>query len=165
MLSEDEGRTFFKQASVFAQKKGVYLSLDINIRPTLFENQKEARYVFEEVFSCVDFLKASEEDLEFLGMSPEELKNRYMKEKSILFVSRSSNGSDVYIGNEHYSVPSKKIDVLDSTGAGDAFFARILLELDHCSDPYSLSIKNWKEILMKANEDGANACLHKGALK
>ena len=48
MLSEDEGRTFFKQASVFAQKKGVYLSLDINIRPTLFENQKEARYVFEE---------------------------------------------------------------------------------------------------------------------
>lgn len=165
MLSEDEGRTFFKQASVFAQKKGVYLSLDINIRPTLFENQKEARYVFEEVFSCVDFLKASEEDLEFLGMSPEELKNRYMKEKSILFVSRSSNGSDVYIGNEHYSVPSKKIDVLDSTGAGDAFFARILLELDHCSDPYSLSIENWKEILMKANEDGANACLHKGALK
>lgn len=165
MLSEDEGRTFFKQASVFAQKKGVYLSLDINIRPTLFENQKEARYVFEEVCSCVDFLKASEEDLDFLGMSPEELKNRYMKEKSILFVSRSSNGSDVYIGNEHYSVPSKKIDVLDSTGAGDAFFARILLELDQCSDPYSLSIENWKEILMKANEDGANACLHKGALK
>lgn len=165
MLSEDEGRIFFKQASVFAQKKGIYLSLDINIRPTLFENQKEARYVFEEVFSCVDFLKASEEDLEFLGMSPEELKNHYMKEKSILFVSCSSNGSDVYIGNEHYSVPSKKIDVLDSTGAGDAFFARILLELDHCSDPYSLSIENWKEILMKANEDGANACLHKGALK
>ena len=88
-----------------------------------------------------------------------------MKEKSIHFVSHSSNGSDVYIGNEHYSVPSKKIDVLDSTGAGDAFFARILLELDHCSDPYSLSIENWKEILMKANEDGANACLHKGALK
>ena len=165
MLSEDEGRAFFKQASIFAQKKGIYLSLDINIRPTLFENQKEARYVFEEVCSCVDFLKASEEDLEFLGMSPEELKNRYMKEKSILFVSRSSNGSDVYIGNEHYSVPSKKIDVLDSTGAGDAFFARILLELDQCSDPYSLSIENWKEILMKANEDGANACLHKGALK
>lgn len=164
MLSEDEGRTFFKQASVFAQKKGVYLSLDINIRPTLFENQNEARYVFEAVCPCVDFLKASEEDLEFLGMSPEELKNRYMKEKSILFVSRSSNGSDVYIGNENYSVPSKKIDVLDSTGAGDAFFARILLELDCCFDPYSLSIENWKEILMKANEDGANACLHQGAL-
>lgn len=165
MLSEDEGRIFFKQASVFAQKKGIYLSLDINIRPTLFENQKEAICVFEEACPCVDFLKASEEDLEFLGMSPEELKNRYMKEKSILFVSRSSNGSDVYIASEHYSVPSKKIDVLDSTGAGDAFFARILLELDHCFNPYSLSIENWKGILMKANEDGANACLHKGALK
>lgn len=164
MLSEDEGRTFFKQASVFAQKKGIYLSLDLNIRPTLFENQKEARCVFEEVCSCVDFLKASEEDLEFLGMSPEELKNRYMKEKSILFVSRSSNGSDVYIGNEHYSVPSKKIDVLDSTGAGDAFYGRILLELDQCSDPYALSAQKWKEILTKANEDGANACLHQGAL-
>ena len=125
---------------------------------------KEVRNMMKQVIHSIG-LKASEEDLEFLGMSPEELKNRYMKEKSILFVSRSSNGSDVYIGNEHYSVPSKKIDVLDSTGAGDAFFARILLELDHCSDPYSLSIENWKEILMKANEDGANACLHKGALK
>lgn len=165
MLNEEEGARFFLKTRAFARKKGAYLSLDINIRPTLFENQKEARCVFEEVCSCVDFLKASEEDLEFLGMSPEELKNRYMKEKSILFVSRSSNGSDVYIGNENYSVPSKKIDVLDSTGAGDAFFARILLELDCCFDPYSLSIEKWKEILMKANEDGANACLHKGALK
>lgn len=164
MLNEEEGARFFLKTRAFARKKGVYLSLDINIRPTLFENQNEARYVFEEVCSCVDFLKASEEDLEFLGMSPKELKNRYMKEKSILFVSRSSNGSDVYIGNEHHSVPSKKIDVLDSTGAGDAFFARILLELDCCFDPYSLSIENWKEILMKANEDGANACLHQGAL-
>lgn len=165
MLNEEEGARFFLKTRAFARKKGAYLSLDINIRPTLFENQKEARCVFEEVCPCVDFLKASEEDLEFLGMSPEELKSRYMQEKSILFVSRSSNGSDVYIGNENYSVPSKKIDVLDSTGAGDAFFARILLELDCCFDPYSLSIENWKEILMKANEDGANACLHKGALK
>lgn len=164
MLNEEEGARFFLKTRAFARKKGAYLSLDINIRPTLFENQKEARCVFEEVCSCVDFLKASEEDLEFLGMSPEELKGRYMQEKSILFVSRSSNGSDVYIGNEHYSVPSKKIDVLDSTGAGDAFFARILLELDCCFDPYSLSIENWKEILTKANEDGANACLHQGAL-
>lgn len=164
MLNEEEGARFFLKTRAFARKKGVYLSLDINIRPTLFENQNEARYVFEEVCSCVDFLKASEEDLEFLGMSPEELKNRYMKEKSILFVSRSSKGSDVYIGNEHYSVSSKKIDVLDSTGAGDAFYGRILLELDQCSDPYALSAQKWKEILTKANEDGANACLHQGAL-
>ncbi len=164
MLNEEEGARFFLKTRAFARKKGVYLSLDINIRPTLFENQKEARYVFEEVCSCVDFLKASEEDLDFLGMSPKELKNRYMQEKSILFVSRSSNGSDVYIGNEHYSVPSKKIDVLDSTGAGDAFYGRILLKLDQCSDPYALSAQKWKEILTKANEDGANACLHQGAL-
>ena len=164
MLNEEEGARFFLKTRAFARKKGVYLSLDINIRPTLFENQNEARYVFEEVCSCVDFLKASEEDLEFLGMSPEELKNRYMKEKSILFVSRSSKGSDVYIGNEHYSVSSKKIDILDSTGAGDAFYGRILLELDQCSDPYALSAQKWKEILTKANEDGANACLHQGAL-
>ncbi len=165
MFNEEEGGMFFLKTSAFARKKSVYLSLDMNIRPTLFENQKEARYVYEEVCLCVDFLKASEEDLDFLGMSPEELKNRYMKEKSILFVSRSSNGSDVYIGNEHYSVPSKKIDVVDSTGAGDAFFARILMELDQCLDPFSLSAQKWKEILMKANEDGAEACLHEGALK
>ena len=165
MLNEEEGGIFFVRTNGFAKMKGVYLSFDMNLRSGLFEDQEEARGVYESICSCIDFLKASEEDLEFLGMSAEELKNHYMKEKSILFVSRSSNGSDVYIGNEHYSVPSKKIDVVDSTGAGDAFFARILMELDQCLDPFSLSAQKWKEVLMKANEDGAEACLHEGALK
>lgn len=165
MLSKEEGGLFFYKAFNLAKKKGFYISFDMNLRSNLFESQKEARHVYETIYPCVDFLKASEEDLNYLGMSPEELKSHYMKEKSVLFVTRSSNGSEVYVGEEHYSVSSKKIDVVDSTGAGDAFFARILLEIDLCPDPFSLSSERWKEILIKANEDGAEACLHRGALE
>lgn len=165
MLSEEEGARFFLNAVSFAKRKGAYVSFDMNLRLDIFQNEKEARYAYENVFPDIDFLKVSEDELQFLGMTPEELKNHCMKKKSVLFVTHSSKGSDAYIKNEHYSIPSRKIDVVDSTGAGDAFFARVLLELDKASDPFSLSREKWEELLMKANEDGAQACLHKGALE
>ena len=54
----------------------------------------------------------------------------------------------------------KKVEVVDTTGAGDAFFSTVLTRLDQNGFNYS----SLEEILKEAVEVSASICLKKGAL-
>lgn len=166
MLSKEEGRAFIKKAIDYFHGIGAFTSFDANLRLDIFQNEEEARAIYNEVFPFVDILKLSEDELAFFFSEndPLSFKRKKMKGVSLLFVSYGEKGSAYYGPSSSCFVPSVPVKPVDTTGAGDAFYARVLLELDKVSDPFALNVAEYKAILSMANADGAKAVSHFGAL-
>ncbi len=161
MLSEEKGRETFDSIVSFVKKKGAYISFDANLRLDTFKNEKEAMRVFVKTFKSIDFLKLSEDELNFFGYESPESFYPTLKKGCYLFVTYGAKGSSVTYKGETTFVPSTPVSVVDSTGAGDAFYGRILMEIASSSN---IKFADWKEILSKANEDGAKTTTHYGAI-
>ena len=78
-----------------------------------------------------------------------------------MFVSLGSKGSYYQYKEENATVETFKVKPVDTTGAGDAFYACILAYLDKVDNRNKSTII---EIMKHANICGALACLKKGAL-
>ena len=122
-----------------AQSNEKTISHDINMRPALgFDQQKELERV-RRVNSFSHIIKASDEDLEWLDPSktPDQTAKEWSQNKLVL-ITRGADGTDVYRdGHMLYTVPSRKIQVADTVGAGDTFTANLmsqLLENNHLGD-------------------------------
>ncbi|MFM2024836.1 MAG: hypothetical protein RLZZ56_849 [Actinomycetota bacterium] len=114
-----------------AQSHNTTISHDINMRPALgFDQAKELARV-KRVNSFSHIIKASDEDLEWLDptRTPNETAKEWSKDKLVL-ITKGSEGVDVYKdGNLLFNVPSRKINVVDTVGAGDTFTANLLAQL------------------------------------
>jgi fructokinase len=112
------------------------ISHDINIRAALgFDRDKERERV-ERVNSFSHIIKASDEDIEWLyGLQPEsdltEIINNWIgNTDKIVLLTRGSQGTRIYRGTETIDVPARKIQVVDTVGAGDTFVANLLGQLN-----------------------------------
>jgi fructokinase len=114
-----------------AQSNEKTISHDINMRPALgFDQAKELTRV-ERVNSFSHIIKASDEDLEWLDptRTPEETATTWSKNKLVL-ITKGADGVDVYKnGQMLFNVPSRKVNVVDTVGAGDTFTANLLAQL------------------------------------
>ncbi len=167
MLSEDEGFDFLLRSIRYFQDKDAFISFDANLRPSLFKSKAVIKERYRKVFSLVDFLKLSDEELLFFDdqEEPADFKNEFMKENATLFVSFGEKGSGAFDRGSSFFVPSKKVTPLDSTGAGDAFYATVLQELDaYLSSPNKKEAPDYFEILKNANKSGSDCVLRYGAL-
>ena len=112
------------------------ISHDINIRAALgFDRTKERERV-ERVNSFSHIIKASDEDIEWLyDLKPEsdltEIINSWINNTDkIVLLTRGSQGTRIYRHNETIDVPARKIQVVDTVGAGDTFVANLLGQLE-----------------------------------
>lgn len=123
-----------KEATLYAKdealKNGCLISFDPNYREMLW-SKDEAKKVISEVLSDVDFLKVSEEEAYLLtGIYDIKKSAVSLKEKvkKLVLITLGENGvyykSDLFEGN----VDSYKVDVIDTTGAGDIFYGTFLFE-------------------------------------
>jgi fructokinase len=122
-----------------AQAETKTISHDINMRPALGFDQKKELERVQRVNAFSHIIKASDEDLEWLDPSrtPDQTATEWSKNKLVL-ITRGAEGTDVYRdGQKLYTVPSRKIQVKDTVGAGDTFTANLmsqLLENNHLGD-------------------------------
>jgi fructokinase len=114
-----------------AQSNEKTISHDINMRPALgFDQQKEKERV-ERVNSFSHIIKASDEDLEWLDPSrtPDQTAKDWSTNKLVL-ITKGADGVDVFKnGQMLFNVPSRKVTVVDTVGAGDTFTANLLGQL------------------------------------
>jgi fructokinase len=117
-------------------KDDLAISHDINIRAALgFDRNKERERV-ERVNSFSHIIKASDEDIEWLyDLQPEsdltEIINNWIgNTDKIVLLTRGSQGTRIYRGKETIDVPARKIQVVDTVGAGDTFVANLLGQLE-----------------------------------
>lgn len=132
MLSETKGRKFFFDACELAHDVGARVSFDVNYREGIFKNVETAKNVLITAVRTADIIKLSKEELFLLADSQdiEDSLHKLINKRQIAFVTDGANGSLVFYNNEIVKVPSIPVVPIDTTGAGDAFFAYVLTFLD-----------------------------------
>lgn len=147
------------------------ISLDPNVRPTLFPDRAQYRQRIESLLPITTLVKASAEDLAWLY--PDE---RYMDiaarwldmGPALVVVTLGEDGAIGLSGDAAVRVPGLPVDVADTVGAGDAFMSALLARLDDCSllrqDALAtLGEEALTDVLGYANRAAAIACTRQGA--
>ena len=115
-----------------AMDKGVKVSLDPNVRPSLIAEPDLYRQRIKRLMTKVDILKMSDEDLLWLfndsvdeSSALSEL--RAIVNADILIVTKGSQGSAIFHGKKWHELMSHPVEKLsDTVGAGDTFMASVL---------------------------------------
>ena len=111
-----------------AKDKGKLVSFDINYRDKIWSEEACMAEV-KKAIPYVDLLKISEEELTFVG--GEDNISNYMKENAIavIVLTRGGDGARIFFGGEKVDIPAMKVEVKDTTGAGDAYWGGFLSSL------------------------------------
>lgn len=153
----------------YAKEKGILISYDPNLRLNLWNSANTAREGIRVGLAYPDILKISIEELEFLT----EQKNldkgleelfKIAPNLKLVAVTLGAEGSYCcYKGNVKH-IPTIKVEVVDTTGAGDGFVAGLLYSIAKAG---GLEAMNWDEIQQAfkfANIVGSLTTTKKGAI-
>lgn len=165
-LANEPSRSSTLNAMTQAKESGGYVSFDPNLRQDVWQNPLEMRSVVMQAIVHAHVVKFSEEEITFLTQTDSiEKAISALSSVSIpvIIITLGSKGALVYYENEAIRVEGQSVsDVVDTTGAGDAFVAGLLA--------YLSSYDHWckKVIIMNAvkwgNGCGALAVTKKGAM-
>ena len=126
MLSEDEGAAYAARLAKRASAAGKTVSFDVNFRTDIIKDKERAVSLYKTMLEAADIVKFSEDEVEIFG---QDYIDGRLKEK-LVCITFGGNGSEWrYLGRRN-AVPSVKVKPVDTTGAGDAFYAGVLSRLD-----------------------------------
>ena len=118
-----------------AMDRGVKVSLDPNVRPSLVAEPDVYRQRIKRLMTKVDILKLSDEDLLWLFNENTDEKSalselRAIANAELLILTRGSKGSSIWHNDKWHEAPAYPVDKLsDTVGAGDTFMASVLVWL------------------------------------
>lgn len=108
--------------------------MDPNIRPTFIQDEARYRSRLDAMIAQTDIIKVSDEDLDWLLPEPlshdSKVQALHHKGPTLIIVTRGSDGATGYMrGNIPVTASAKKVEVVDTVGAGDTFNAGFLAKL------------------------------------
>ena len=158
MLSEEEGRTYAASLMRRAHAAGKLVSFDINFRTDIFRNAAEAVAIYREIIALADIVKFSEDEVETFG-------NEYVNglHEKLVCVTLGKEGCMWRYRGEERMLPTIDIKPVDTTGAGDAFYAGVLSRLDE-TQPHEWTPEVLSHALNYGNVCGALNTLGHGAI-
>lgn len=163
MLSERKGIAVAKSIVKKTKKLKKILSFDVNFRLDLFNGLEGAIKSYSYFVEKADILKFSEDEIiAYTGRDNlNEAINLLYKKDKLLLITLGDKGS-MYVYNTLTGViDTEKVNPIDTTGAGDAFFGTVLAELD--GKPFTK--ENIENALRKGNLSGAKTTQFLGAIK
>ncbi len=131
-LSRQPAQDTIVDAARRAKIAGCQVTIDANYAPSIWPDRKEAWRVLGDYLAAGALVKVSEDDAERLygeSQTPERILNDFHQMgASIVCLTLGSDGSVVSYdsGAKQARILGKKIDVVDVTGAGDAYWAGFL---------------------------------------
>ena len=111
-------------------------TLDPNPRRELIDDIKRYRQEFELLLPMCDVVKFSVDDarLVYPGAAVSDVASRFRGLGArLVVVTLGGEGAIAFTGRSTISVPSRRVRVVDTTGAGDAFMAAILARIRRAS--------------------------------
>ncbi len=147
MAMQPSSAVIEKWARDHFNQKSVTISHDINMRPALGFDAAEERVRVERLNQISHIIKASDEDIEWLygldkGADVDGIVADWIGDtERIVLVTRGADGTSIYRKRTaRVDAPSRKINVVDTVGAGDTFCANLLGQLSDVdalgSDPF-----------------------------
>ena len=147
-----------------AKAAGAVITYDPNYRASLWKSRDQAIEMMRLLVDTADIMKLSDDETELLtgAHDPEEASLILFKRGvKVVAVTSGSKGSLVRVGDAVCHIPAFKADVVDTTGAGDAYLGAFLarfLQLD--TPPDGLSIEQAADCALFGSA-AASLCVEK----
>lgn len=141
-----------------AHSLGKTVAFDVNYRTDIFRDKESAVRTYKKLLAMSDIVKFSEDEVEIFT---EDYVNT-LTDKLVL-ITLGKNGSEWRYKGEKDRMPSITVKAVDTTGAGDAFFAGALSQLDkNVGKPLTKQVLN--DSLSFGNIAGALNTTGRGAI-
>ncbi len=125
-------------AAQWAHAAGCTVFFDINLRPALWSDLDYARQQIDAALASASVVKLNETELAFLtGTSDPARGSKQLVEQGMQLCCVSLGAEGAYFNNGIAAgyVPAFSVDVLDTTGSGDAFLAGLAFQLGALDQP------------------------------
>ncbi|MBY0121519.1 carbohydrate kinase [Bacillus sp. S/N-304-OC-R1] len=154
-----------KKALLYAKEEQLFIGFDVNIRLKRWDSEEQCRKTICSFLSQAHLVKMAEEELLFL-MDTESYETAISRINQFnipsLFITKGSKGACAYHKDLEVCISGLDVDVVDTTGAGDAFMASLLCSFHEKGEPSSFS--QLEKYLHDANKAGAIATTKMGSL-
>ena len=163
-LIKDPARSAIHRAAELAGEIEVPVAFDVNFREHLWESVEAAQEVVEPLIERSRIVKLSDDEISpLLGTEDAAQAARMLLDRgvSLVFVSLGAEGAFYATEEFEGDVSSYPVQIVDATGAGDAFLAAALVYL---------SEEEWdeetiREAARRGTAAGALACTDYGAMR
>ncbi|HSL95525.1 MAG TPA: carbohydrate kinase [Thermoleophilia bacterium] len=167
-LLREPSRTAFHdivRESGRAGRGAVTWVLDPNARPALWSGPAAFGREFAAWVPLVDVVKVSDEDLAYLGGEESATAAGWLADGvAAVVVTAGAGGARLYRpGHAPLSVPGRRVDVVDTVGAGDTFTAGLTTGLVDGPHPRDLDEAAWNALLRRAVAASSITCTRVGA--
>ena len=164
LLSSEPARSACLRAAARASEAGALVTFDPNVRPALFGSAHDMRTYLLAGCAAAQLVKLSEEDAAALGLSKDDAHDLLGDTTKAVVLSRGAQGCSYFTtdgGKGDIAAP--KVDVVDTTGAGDAMMAAVIWRLATRHDR-TLSAATIADAALAGCAAGALACRKEGAI-
>ena len=130
LIPEPCGSTY--EALLAREHEKRVISLDPNIRPGFIKDKDAHMGRIRRMAGMADIVKFSDEDLAWFGLEGDEdaLARHWLYHGAkLVVVTRGAEGAVGYTADHKVVVPSERVTVVDTVGAGDTFDAGVLASL------------------------------------
>src|SRR5690606_14925337 len=130
-LKGNNNQIYHKSLIMKANEALAWVSFDVNLRHNLWENKDELKFVVKEFIGVSSIVKISLDELSFLFEKPlkEAVFEIFEGFTKVVIISDGANGASIYIKDKSFHQDAPKVDVIDTTGAGDALIGSILYQM------------------------------------
>jgi len=129
-MADEPARSAIFQAIKYAKKHGLQVACDPNLREDLWHFKDPREHLFKALKDTDIFLPSLTEAEFITGEKGEKALEALLElGPSIIGVTRGPEGSTIMLKDETHSAPAYKVDVMDTTGAGDAYAAGLVTGL------------------------------------
>lgn len=151
-----------------ARAASARVSFDPNVRAHLWSDPRELRALCEDVVPFCEVVKLSAEEAEAcIGTRTPEQTAARLSELGVklVCVTLGADGALVKRGSDELRIPAPRVEVVDTTGAGDGFVAGLLSRLARSpAGAADLTVEELRSAVRFACAVGSRVCTRLGAV-
>lgn len=164
-LAYPQSRQAVFRAVELSKQQGIKVVLDVNWRQVFWEDVEEAIPLIHQLLPQVDFLKCSLEESQWLFVTenPSLIRQQLPTLQGVM-VTDGEKGCTYDVGVSSGHLPAYVVEVVDTTGAGDAFVAGFVHQCCQQGEALLVSPEKTKAAMMYASAVGALTTTKAGAM-